>query len=243
MRKIDLQRILEKNARDFRNRCGFNQTEPLSIQSMLLQLGVLTVFRQLSPSISGMAIKIEAPKIRRFMLINSHQTLGRQHFTICHELYHLFIQKQFESMICKTGEFNRRDREEFKADLFASYLLLPSEGILQLIPDQEIGLNKIQLPTILKIEHYFQSSRAALLYRLKEMDLLDNRHYELFSKDVIRSATQLGYPSQLYESCHDGLSIGDYGVKARQLYESDKISEGHYMSLMQAIGVQVLPPF
>ncbi|MCB0641177.1 MAG: ImmA/IrrE family metallo-endopeptidase, partial [Phaeodactylibacter sp.] len=240
MRKKDLQRILEKEARDFRNQCGLSHTEPLPVRSLLLQLEILTVFRALSPAISGMAVKVSAGQVRRFMLVNSLQTLGRQHFTIAHELYHLFVQEQFDSMICKTGEFDRRDREEYKADLFAAYLLLPTEGILQRIPNAEIGWNKIQLPTILKIEHYFQSSRSALLYRLKEMELIDAEHYDRYSQEVFRSAVQYGYPRALYEPSQEELTIGDYGVRARQLYEADKISEGHYLSLMQAIGVQVL---
>ncbi len=55
------------------------------------------------------------------MLINTTQSLGKQHFTIGHGLYHLFIQENFSSQTCQTGMFNKKEVEEYRADWFAAF--------------------------------------------------------------------------------------------------------------------------
>ena len=44
-----------------------------------------------------------------------------------------------------------------------------------------------------------------------------------------------GYDRSLYQSGNEGLIIGDFGAKARELYDKEKISEGHYMELLNMI--------
>ena len=40
-----------------------------------------------------------------------------------------------------------------------------------------------------------------------------------------------------YESGNEGVVIGDYGIKAKQLFSDMKISESHYYELMNSIGI------
>ena len=46
---------------------------------------------------------------------------------------------------------------------------------------------------------------------------------------------QVGRVLHLQLWCFWGLVIGDFGEKARLLYESEKISEGHYIELLNMI--------
>ena len=96
------------------------------------------------------------------MLINSNQPRGRQHFTIAHELYHLFIEEKPTPHKCNPGY--SKNKVEQNADMFASSLLMPEAGICQLIPETELNTRNISIATILKLEHYFSVSRSALLY-------------------------------------------------------------------------------
>ena len=48
---------------------------------------------------------------------------------------------------------------------------------------------------------------------------------------VKESAMNYGYDKSLYESGNDGVFIGDFGEKARLLFETGKISEGHYTEM------------
>ena len=232
--------IIEKKASEFRNQYGIGANDSIRLKSLLSKLNVLTVYRPLKSNFSGMAIKIkDGDSVKRFILVNSNKTIGNQHFTICHELYHLYVQEEFSSMACNTGIFNKKDKEEFNSDLFASYLLLPESGLKVLIPDNELGKNKILLKTILKIEQYFSCSRSALLYRLKQLNIIDSARYDLLKENVKRSALEFGYNIDLYEAGNHNLVIGDYGTIARDLFEKGDISESNYFTLLLDLGMNV----
>ncbi len=234
---------IEQKARNFRNENALTPSEPFRLKSLLIQLGVIAIFKPLkdNSSISGMALKINSKEnIYRFIFINSQQTLGRQHFTICHELYHLFIQENFSHQFCNTGIFNKKDKEEYNADYFASFFLLPEDGILKMIPPKErTKKNQITLSTILKIEQYFSSSRAALLIRLEDIGIIDKKYSENFKSNVRREAWLNGYQTTLYKPGNHNLIIGDYGEKAKRLFDNEKISESHFASLMLDIGIDI----
>lgn len=231
------QLVLEKYAAEFRTKNGYSNKESIHLKSLLRKLGVLAVFRPLEMDISGMAIKVGDNN--RFMLINTARTLGHQHFTICHELYHLFIQQNFESQICHVGLFNKRDKEEFNADLFAAKFLIPEEGILAMVPDKELAKSKVSLSTILTIEQYFSCSRRALLNRLFELKLVDKLEAEAYKENIRAGAVKHGMPTKLYEKDELSEVIGDYGNLARKLYEKENISESHYFSLLEDLGVDL----
>jgi Zn-dependent peptidase ImmA (M78 family) len=230
--------ILEKEATLFRQNNGLGSNDPIRLKSLLSKLNLITVFKALDDNFSGMALKVTDNKnTSRFILVNSNHNLGKQHFTICHELYHLFIQQEFKSMICKTGQFNTRDKEEYNADVFASILLLPEQGLKSLIPDNETGKDKITLKTILKIEHYYSTSRAALLYRLKELNIITSISYEKYKVNIKSGAIQYGYPIDLYEPGNKNIVLGNYGEIANELYDKGKISETHYYRLLKDLGM------
>jgi len=227
--------VLEKYASQFRAENGYSNQESIHLKSLLHKLGVLAVFRPLEMDVSGMAIKVG--ENNRFMLINTDRTLGHQHFTICHELYHLFIQKNFNSQVCQVGLFNKKDKEEYNADIFASKFLIPEEGILSLIPDSELSKSKVTLGTVLKIEQYFSCSRRALVNRLAELKLIDRTQAQEYCQEVRISAMNHGYSLKLYEKDKQHEVLGDYGDLARKLFEQDKISESHYYGLLEDIGL------
>lgn len=229
-----LDNDVQQRAIGFRRDNGFSNTEPIRLKSLLLKCNVLTVFRKLSDEFSGMAIKMGED---RFMLVNQEHNLGKQHFTIAHELYHLFIQDNFRSQSCKTGRFDKKDIEEYKADMFAAYLLLPHDGLTLNIPSNELSVrDSIRLETILKLEQYYSVSRRALLYRLKNLNIISNITYDKYKIDVKRSASSYGYELDLYTPGNTNIVLGDYGVKTHQLFEDEKISESHYLELMRTIG-------
>lgn len=227
---------LETRANAFRTDNGLGICEPINIKSLLIRLNVLTCFKSLSSSFSGMAIRIGD---QRFILVNAAHTLGRQNFTIFHELYHLFLQQDFSSRVCDTGRFDKKDKIEYDADLFAANLLLPRDAIISLVPPEERKKDRFSLSTLLKIEQYFSCSRSALLVRLVHLNLATKGYTEQFKTEVIRNARLHGYAPANYKPGNDGLIIGDYGERAKQLFDNELISESHYVSLMQDIGIDV----
>lgn len=233
--------VLEKQAYRFRADHGLNTHEPIRLKSLLQKLNVITVFQELNGEFSGMAVKVTSQDATdRFMLVNSNQSLGKQHFTICHELFHLYIQPDFSSQVCKTGLFdNKADINEYYADVFASFLLLPTDGLLNNIPECELAEKKLTLKTILFIEHQYSCSRRALLYRLKKMKLIGSEEYDQFSMNIKKGALQNGYQCALYENGNQNIVLGNYGSIAKDLFDSDRISQSHYYTLLSDLGIDL----
>lgn len=232
---------LELFAQDFRQKNGLSSNEPLSLKSLLQKTNILTIYKPLSENFSGMAIKIEdSEKVYRFMLVNSEHPIGKQHFTICHEIYHLFYQKDFKTAVSCTGLFDKKGNpEEYHADVFASYLLLPEMGVWELIPELERAKNKISFETVLSIEQFFGCSHSALLFRLLNMDIIDLSQKERLSKGVVSMARKLGYKTYLYEKGNENEVIGDYGLLALKAWENGLVSESSYMGLLKDLGVDI----
>ena len=232
---------LELQATDFRQRNGLNSTESIRIKSLLQKNNILTIYLPLGNDFSGMAVNLtNSDNPKRFLLVNCNQTIGRQHFTICHELYHLYYQKDFKSEKSNVGTFDKNgDPEEYKADIFASFLLLPTNGVLQIVPEKERSKNKITLKTILAIEHYYSCSRNALLNRLISLKLIDKEAFSEYNADIVKYATLYGYNSDLYQPGNKGIVIGDYGPMARELFDRGNVSESSYFSLLEDLGIDL----
>lgn len=228
--------FLQSEAAKFRARNGIGPFDPIRLKSLLIKLGVMAMFKPLSDKFSGMAIKNQE---KCCILINSNHRVSKQHFTIAHELYHLYIQLDFTSEISNAGKFDKSDHNEYAADCFAAYLLMPEEGVISLIPPNELVKNKISLPTIVKIEQYFACSRTSLLFRLSEIGLIDYNKYKHFTENVRQSAIMLGYDEDLYNPGNHNLVISNYGEKLKGLYDKEIISESHLISLMADIGIDI----
>ncbi len=225
---------IEKAAIEYREKCGYKDINPIRIKSLLQQLNVLTVFKSMENTFSGMSLKVDQ---NRFMLINSAHSIGRQHFTIFHELHHLYIEKDFEQSFCEEITENRNKTSENEADLFAANLLLPRDGLLKLIPPEQLKRDNIQLSTILAIEQYYSCSHKAMLVRLLDLNLISKQLKDKYDIDILAEAKKYGYDTTLYKPGNNNLVIGDYGVKARELFDNEIISRAHYLELMRDLGI------
>ena len=220
----------------FRSKSQMSESEPIDCKNLVLRLNVLTVYKLLSDDFSGMCLKRGE---NRFILINAKHSKGRQHFTIAHELYHLFIQDTFAPHFCNPGS-QSRDINEKKADQFASNFLMPEMGIKMNIPTDELAKRKISLATLLKLERIFSVSHIAMLIRLIDLKLISPNEFQQFRDiSISQAALMHGYDTSLYEGGNEGLVIGDYGILAKEKYDKEQISEGHYRELMSEIGIDL----
>lgn len=230
MMKGNLQKA-EILARKFRVDNGLSPTEAINVKSLVRKLNIITVYRPLSKGAEGLSLC--SYEGARFILVNSNSSRGRQHFTIAHELYHLFYDKDPRPHLCG---LDGQSREERQANLFASALLMPYDGILEMLSSQAVTTRKVSIALVLRLEQYFGVSRSTMLLRLKEIGLMtESQCKELSSLSVRQTAREYGYDEALYRSGNEGLFIGDYGEKARMLFEAELISEGHYDELLNLI--------
>ena len=220
----------ETLAEKFRFQEGLSQSEPINAKMLVRKLNITLVYRPLSENSFGISCRSGE---RRFMLINSQSTRGRQHFTIAHELYHLYFDENPVPHICCGGPATG---EEKNANRFASALLMPREGIISYVSREEITRHDVDIATVLRMEQLFGVSHSTLLIRLKDLGLISSARFDALERIPVKeTAREWGYDSALYESGNEGVVIGDFGEKARRLFESGKISEGHYNELMNML--------
>ncbi|MDP4273624.1 MAG: ImmA/IrrE family metallo-endopeptidase [Bacteroidota bacterium] len=231
-----------EKASTFRSENGYGPTDPILLNSLLLKKNIITLFKPLTEKFSGMAIK--ASEDLHFILINQNHTLGKQHFTIGHEIYHLFVQENFISQRCNTGLFDQqKDNEEKKADFFAACLLMPENGIIQLIPNAERQKkNLISDETLFRIQQYYGLSVNAVIYRLCELKYIDSSYFDKYNSGKILLAKKLGFDDKLYKPGNFNKVIGDYGSLVNRLYQNKKISESYYLELLNAINIDPFSP-
>lgn len=231
--KASLLNLVESQVSKFRRMTGLSDSEAVNLKSLLLKLNVLTIYRPLSDDFSGMSLKSGN---LRFMLINSNHPRCRQHFTIAHELYHLYIDPNPTPHNC--GADGKKSEKEQCADAFALMFLMPADGVRQMIPENELIVGSVSLASVLRIGHYFSVSYSAVLNRLLDLKLIDRSERDsLKGLPVKKTAREYGYDTTLYEPGNENLVIGDFGEKARKLFDEEKISEGHYLELLHKIGI------
>lgn len=228
-------------ANHLRSELGLLSTEPISIHHLLRKKGILASFQPLSKGFEGMAVKLasDGNVAKCFMLINTNSIYCRQRFTACHEAYHLLFQEDFTVSYDVDDSLVGKDSEEHKADYFARCLLLPTDGLWQLIPDSEYKKDAISLATILKLEQTYRCSRSCLLLQLKEMGAISDSTIDKYQHQVIRSAAEYGYNTSLYKPTMSKELVGDYNVKARMLYDEGRISQAKYFSLLYDMGIDL----
>lgn len=54
---------------------------------------------------------------------------------------------------------------------------MPEDGVLHLIPRNEIEKGVVSLASVLRVEHYYSVSRQAVLNRLSDLNLLPKRNW------------------------------------------------------------------
>lgn len=239
MNQKEINYYAANEAVEFRRRFDLGQADPIRIDSLLNKLDLLTVFAEMSGDFSGMAARFGNDG---FLLINCSVPKGRQIFTICHELYHLFIQDDFDFEVITDGKNGAKKTDNEKlADAFAAELLMPEKGIQELLLKQNYLGKKIELDHIIKLEQYFQVSRQSMVYRLSNLGFL-NKTDNIESKyliEVKESAQKRGYDTTLYEPTMPKVISSDYFDKALYLYRTEKIGLTDYAQLLKDIGIDL----
>ena len=135
--KIKLNSFAVELRRDW----DLNPYSPIDLFSIVLsKLPDLTIlFYPMSDNTSGMCIKnidgIDLNELKEdessdinlasndmVICINSNMSIGRQRFTLAHELYHLLFEEDKRNLIiCETLN---DDDSEIEANIFASYLII-----------------------------------------------------------------------------------------------------------------------
>ncbi len=167
-------------------------------------------------------------KISSDMLIgiNSNMSIGRQNFTLAHELYHLLYEENKNNfVIC---DYSSESESEIEANIFASYLLIPYEGLKRYV--KNMNISKWSLDDVIAAEQYYQISHMALLFRLVEQNFItEEESLEFQNVKISHEARIRGFNDDLYYPSPEDrkyFSLGNYVKAVGKAYSSNKISVG-----------------
>lgn len=211
-----------------KKKLGLDDMSPVDIFSLVMQIPRLTlVLYPLGENISGACYR---QKMSAVIVINSSMSLGRQRFTLAHELYHYYYDQEEAAIICHTG-LGSGDENEQMADCFASFFLLPPAALYECIQNCRASHKRLMERDIISIEQRFGISHQAMLFRLKECNAISYETAESLKTGVLYKARRLGFDDSLYKSAdesHRRMVYGYYLQKSDELLNADIISNGKY---------------
>jgi Zn-dependent peptidase ImmA (M78 family) len=211
--------VCEK-ANDCRRRWNINENDPIDIFSVVLNKvkNVTIIFLDMEGYVSGSSYKT---KDQNIIFINSNHPLGRQRFTVAHELYHMLYEDKF----IKCDMTSNHEIEEM-ANQFASCLLMSNGALLNY--EREHGIEKWDLDAIIETEQFFQISHKAMLRRLMMLDKITEVEFDDLLSGIIWNARQRGYSDKLYVPYVDkqNFVMGNYIKLINKAYDDNLISQG-----------------
>lgn len=129
------------------------------------------------------------PTLGAILVINEKQSYTRFPFLLSHEIAHCFFHWDRYAVLCP---LNSNDPQEQFADRFASYFLIPPEGLQELL--DTMGIKTVKYPEeVIHIARYFGVSYGDTLHRLGGDRKLGVSKEHFKGVKPVALATSLGY--------------------------------------------------
>jgi Zn-dependent peptidase ImmA (M78 family) len=133
------------------------------------------------------------PQIGFTIVINSNMTLGRQVFTVAHELAHAFFHSRGADVIVSMSGAEL-GRERF-ADAFAGEFLVPGDELRRIVAEHSPWGSLTNPTTVVHLQRHFGVSYATIRVRLLQERLINQTTFEKLAQvSPSRLAHALGYP-------------------------------------------------
>lgn len=133
------------------------------------------------------------PRIGFCVAVNSDMTLGRQVFTLAHELAHAFFHSQGVDVVVSMPHSDH-GRERF-ADVFAGEFLVPGDELRRVAAEFAPYDDLADPAVVVHLQRHFAVSFATLRVRLLQERLISPEIYDALAEvSPSRLARALGYP-------------------------------------------------
>lgn len=178
----------------------------------------------------------------RYIVVDSAQTLGRQIFSVAHELGHMYEHGDRLYFVCSPDEETTgidRNIERF-ADRFAAHFLMPQPAIEAWAENNGVDLENITLHEALRLQQAFQVSYAMALNRLQDLSVITvDVKASWLNLSPVTLARRWGLSTRLYEADGAIEVPEDYLAKWVDSYEAGKVSLARLRTALERIGVDV----
>ena len=249
-------------ASEERRRLGLGIGPLGDVPALLEAQGIRTGLIQMPSGVSGLMISDSS--VGLFVVVNSYHPAVRQRFSWCHEYAHLLLDRAQMGHVSR--ESGRNDLLEVRANVFAANLLMPEEGLRQLVGTlgkgsasrlhaevfDEIGVvpvdtrtaggsQDLQIYDVVKLAHHFGVSVLSALYRLMNLRLITDKQFEHMKQmDSDGMSKQLAAVLGLTEvSDEENISAfyRRYLILALEAYRREKISRRKLIEIASKLGV------
>ena len=192
-RRFTSREDIRRKAMEVRShlRLGFAPIGDLS--AILDSLGI-TIYRASLGSVPQRSVSgafLNHPRLGMSIVVNVESTLGRQKFTVAHELAHALYHSESGNRV--VSRWGRDDERERFADQWAGEFLVPLEGLRDAA--ESLGAKLIADPEhAVYLQRYFRVSYAMMLTRLRQARLMEPAAAPLLeSAQPLVIASRLGY--------------------------------------------------
>lgn len=166
MNPQDITHQAMKKALDIRKAVKRDKKEPVCVYDVGDRLGLEIRFVDNMPSMEGMY-----SKSLNLILVSSLRPYGRQAFTCAHELgHHVFGHGEHitNNDLTSLSDNSRFSQEEFLANQFASFLLMPKSAIDFAFTNRKLQPNTCNEENIFAIAGYFGVGYTTLIYHMRD---------------------------------------------------------------------------
>jgi Zn-dependent peptidase ImmA (M78 family) len=223
---------LKNKAAKFRKLLNLSSSSPVDVVDVCKFKKINLIFKPYGgESFSGISMKTNG---EMFIVVNTSKTLGHQNFTIAHEFYHLFYEKDFEKSICKISE--TKEEHERDANCFAINFLVPDEAVTNFFGNKK---GELEVSDIVRFESIYKISHKAMLIKLERMGMIDGEYSKKIESGIIKLAQEMEMDHSLYRPTEKLQIISDYVTLAREAYEAEKISIGKFEELLYKLGLTI----
>ncbi|MBP3039412.1 ImmA/IrrE family metallo-endopeptidase [Bacillaceae bacterium Marseille-Q3522] len=216
-------------ATEARQKYGIGLLEPISMDRLYKMSKISCIKKPLESDVSGIFLQYKNTKV---VVINTRKTTGHQNFTLAHEFYHSEYDENLESRVCKAGHFDAKNESELLADLFAVQFLMPEEAIKFHLGKRREDISKADLADVIYLEQLFSVSHYAMLVRLQQLKIIDEKSKEKFFPGIRVNARKHGYDDSLYVPSNENVILSDYVEKAQKALGKNLITYSRYEELL-----------
>ncbi len=235
--KLSASMAAENIAIEERTRLGLHDGQIPLLRDILEQDVGLRVFYYPLPK-KFSAIYLYDEQVGGCIAVNSNHPEERRRWSLAHDYGHFLTYRQ-KPTVFSDDAYQRKPESERLADDFATFFLMPTNGVVKRFNDIRKMKESVKLGDLLILAHYYGVSVEAMLLRLEDLRLLPTGFAEKLKASgfkVREAQQQLGLTSLPVREQKYPLR---YQYLALEALESGLISEAQFSQFLEVDRLEV----
>lgn len=198
---------------------------------LLRSQGIMVARLALSEKVQAIYMRSDSLVL---VIVNRMDTIGRQRFSLAHELCHHMFHGDLNTWICSASGTNRNDHEK-EADEFASAFLLPANGVGARYARLLCERHEIER-AVMDICLHCGTSWQNAVYRLSDLGLISRQQKGYLEGQKPRAlAKRYNVPCELFGRYPKAQLPTEFADIAQNLLERDIISQRKFEGVLESL--------